>query len=81
MVNNKIPRGRPRLGCAIKIFRITFSLHVGEDDVLIEIFEGIPKRRRALFLKMLILSGGIKQTGSTNDLVEDIDETVDELVF
>lgn len=75
------PRGRPRLGCVAKQFRITLTLHTGEDDTLIEIIESIPKGRRAMVLKALILSDGIKQNRVTINQVETIDETIEEMVF
>ena len=81
MDEKAVPRGRPRLGCRVRHYRWTLTLHEGEDDELIEILDGIPKRRRAMALKAMILSGGMQHNRISYNKIENIDETVDQLVF
>lgn len=77
----KTPRGRPKLECQVKHIRVTFSLREGEDDDLLMFFTGIPNGRRAAALKIALRAGGISLFGEMPKANDDLDLTIQGLVF
>lgn len=75
-------RGRPNLSQGSVRIAIDLRLRPGEDDDLIEYFQGIPLRRRATAIKSALRSGGMQgavASGAGGD--EDLDEVVGNLLF
>ncbi|MBI5648987.1 MAG: hypothetical protein HZC40_00820 [Chloroflexi bacterium] len=68
-------RGRPRLACRVRIFRVQFSLREGEEDDLIRFFEAIPARRLSSALKTALRAGGMRAAQTADE--DDEDELLD----
>jgi hypothetical protein len=52
--------GRPRSTTLTVVIRAVLTLREGEDDDLIAIFQGVPARKRATFIKAAMRSGGLQ---------------------
>jgi len=61
-------RGRPKLDCKVYQIRFTLSLREGEDDDL-------------LFLKTALRAGGISLKAGSVPITDDLDLTIQGLVF
>jgi hypothetical protein len=77
----KAPRGRPKLDCHVRQIRVTLSLRDGEDDDLLLFFRGIPNGRRAAALKSALRVGGVFLESGLVDSSDDLDQTIQGLVF
>lgn len=76
-----VSRGRPKMSIVFSDIRITLRLHKGEDDDLMEFFEGIPKRRRAIAIKTALRSEGMGFRKIDNFSEDDLAITIDDVVF
>ncbi len=52
--------GRPRSTSLTVVIRATITLREGEDDDLIAVFQNVPARKRANFIKTAMRSGGLQ---------------------
>ena len=52
--------GRPRSTTLAVVIRAAITLHEGEDDDLIAVFQNVPARKRANFIKTAMRSGGLQ---------------------
>lgn len=52
--------GRPRATSLSVVIRAVLTLREGEDDDLIEVFQSVPARKRAAFIKAAMRSGGLQ---------------------
>ncbi len=59
---------RPRLDGEVVEYRITMRCRRGQDEDLIEFFEGLPAKKRALAVKIRIRTGAplAKESGSSS---------------
>lgn len=63
------------------IMRITLTLYGGEDDDLIDWFESIPTRKRAISVKTALRQGGVSVDHVSEDVSEFIsDDLLDDLL-
>lgn len=69
--------GRPPTGVRTILIRASLTLREGEDDDLIAVFQTVPARQRANFIKAAMRSGGLQVDleGLPNDdeLAESLD--------
>ena len=77
----KAPRGRPKLNCNVRQIRVTLSLRDGEDDDLLLFFTSIPNGRRAAALKSALRAGGFHLGSEIGVSSDDLDQTIQGLVF
>ena len=52
--------GRPRANTLAILIRASITLREGEDDDLIAVFQNVPARKRASFIKAAMRSGGLQ---------------------
>ena len=52
--------GRPRSTTLAVVIRAVLTLREGEDDDLITVFQSVPARKRAAFIKTAMRSGGLQ---------------------
>lgn len=59
------------------VIRAVLTLREGEDDDLIQVFQNVPARKRAAFIKAAMRSGGLivnlDDLPDDNDLAESLD--------
>lgn len=63
--------GRPKATSLSLVIRAVLTLREGEDDDLIQVFQTVPARKRAAFIKAAMRSGGLKV--NLDDLPDDSD--------
>lgn len=63
--------GRPRATTLSLVIRAVLTLREGEDDDLIKVFQNVPARKRASFIKAAMRSGGLEV--KLDDLPDDSD--------
>ena len=61
--------GRPRSTTLAVVIRTVLTLREGEDDDLIAVFQNVPARKRAAFIKAAMRSGGLQV--NVDDLPDD----------
>ena len=52
--------GRPKATTLSLVIRAVLTLREGEDDDLIQVFQSVPARKRASFIKAAMRSGGLE---------------------
>ncbi len=69
--------GRPKATSLSVVIRAVLSLREGEDDDLIQVFQTVPARKRAAFIKAAMRSGGLQINvdglPDDSDLAESLD--------
>lgn len=65
--------GRPKATTLSLVIRAVLTLREGEDDDLIKVFQSVPARKRASFIKAAMRSGGLEI--KLDDLPDDSDLT------
>ena len=63
--------GRPKATTLSLVIRAVLTLREGEDDDLIKVFQSVPARKRASFIKAAMRSGGLEI--KLDDLPDDSD--------
>ncbi|MGC1378241.1 MAG: hypothetical protein WA821_18565 [Anaerolineales bacterium] len=63
--------GRPKATALSVVIRAVLTLREGEDDDLIAVFQQVPARKRAAYIKTALRSGGMKV--EIDDLPDDDD--------
>lgn len=64
--------GRPKATALSLVIRAVLTLREGEDDDLIKVFQSVPARKRASFIKAAMRSGGLEKI-KLDDLPDDSD--------
>ena len=69
--------GRPKATTLSLVIRAVLTLREGEDDDLIQVFQNVPARKRASFIKAAMRSGGLEikldDLPDDSDLAESLD--------
>lgn len=74
-------RGRPKSYYEVVVFRISLSLRKGEDDDLIAFLSSKRPRKRAIAVKTRLRSGRIENPEDFENQNDDLDQTIQGLVF
>lgn len=75
------PRGRPKSYYEVVVFRISLSLRKGEDDDLIAFLSSKLPRKLAIAVKTRLRSGRIENPEELTNQSDDLDQTIQGLVF